>query len=220
VNGEITALYRFWSTSGLLLYVGITKDPPKRLSQHKGDKPWWTEVATVTIENYGSREEASAAERAAIRSEEPLYNVALYDGSHSWWDYLVVRAPELLAIEVATAADVRAGGCMERVLDRARMALRSAVGPGRGTSRRKGHADIADALEAWIDQTEATVGYTLEADESVLRSDLAFEMAWDRITRAVPVCGHDIPCDDCFPDELQGWDPRRYPHHCPRKAFA
>lgn len=69
-----TALYRLYGRSGYLLYVGITSDPAARFSQHKADKPWWPKVARKTVEWYGSREAAAAAEIAAIRAREPRYN--------------------------------------------------------------------------------------------------------------------------------------------------
>jgi hypothetical protein len=60
-----------------LLYVGLTGDPPARTHQHKGDKSWWHEVATITIEHCESREDLQAREIAAIRDEHPRYNQAI-----------------------------------------------------------------------------------------------------------------------------------------------
>jgi len=68
-------LYRFFGHDGRLLYVGITADPGVRWKAHAKDKPWWAEVANVTVEPYDSREAVLAAETAAIASEGPLYNV-------------------------------------------------------------------------------------------------------------------------------------------------
>lgn len=91
-------LYRFWNDADELLYVGITARPWERWKQHRGEKPWWEEVAKVTIENFATREEVKAAETAAIRTEGPLYNIAErlrapapevveeeWDGRHVLW---------------------------------------------------------------------------------------------------------------------------------------
>lgn len=42
---------------------------------HDNNKPWWTAVASATVEHFASREEAMDAEADAIRRERPLWNV-------------------------------------------------------------------------------------------------------------------------------------------------
>lgn len=74
MTDQVTALYRFYSDSGELLYVGISDNPARRWREHGAAKPWWHEVASTTIERYASRELADSAERSAIRSESPRYN--------------------------------------------------------------------------------------------------------------------------------------------------
>lgn len=69
-------LYRFWNADGELLYVGISVRPWDRWKQHRGDKPWWEEVTSVTLENFATRAEVLAAELQAIRTEAPKYNIA------------------------------------------------------------------------------------------------------------------------------------------------
>ena len=68
-------LYRFFDESGALLYVGITGNPAKRLSQHRREKDWWDSVSRVEMQRFASREELEAAERAAVIAEKPLHNV-------------------------------------------------------------------------------------------------------------------------------------------------
>lgn len=70
------ALYRFYSRTGQLLYVGITNDPSKRFKEHGLDKPWWSRVAEIKIERFSSRAELAAAEIRAIETEHPRYNRA------------------------------------------------------------------------------------------------------------------------------------------------
>lgn len=68
------ALYRFYSATGQLLYIGITLDPGNRWKQHAKDKPWWADVAGISVENHPDRASVLAAEARAIEVEKPLYN--------------------------------------------------------------------------------------------------------------------------------------------------
>ena len=71
-----TALYRIRGEEGVLIYIGITEPGvPFRWNGHQAVQPWWDEVRTLTVEWYGTRAEAEAAEQAAILAEQPKYNV-------------------------------------------------------------------------------------------------------------------------------------------------
>ena len=70
---EQTSLYRFYSADNVLLYVGVAGNPFARQGQHALGKPMH-EVVHIELEWFGSREEAEAAERLAIRRERPLWN--------------------------------------------------------------------------------------------------------------------------------------------------
>lgn len=69
-----TALYRLYGASDRLLYVGITDNPNRRWTQHATDKPWWPEVTRKALAWLDTREDAAAAETAAIRGEKPVHN--------------------------------------------------------------------------------------------------------------------------------------------------
>jgi predicted GIY-YIG superfamily endonuclease len=73
-----TAVYRFFNTTGELLYVGITNDPKTRFAYHARQKAdtWWPLVERHTIDWYDNRTEAAAVEVAAIKTEAPLYNMS------------------------------------------------------------------------------------------------------------------------------------------------
>ncbi|MEU3282892.1 type II toxin-antitoxin system Phd/YefM family antitoxin [Streptomyces antibioticus] len=71
-----TALYRLFDANGALLYVGISTQPDTRWTQHASDKPWWPLVQCRKVEWHPDRTAAEAAEREAVRTEEPLYNTA------------------------------------------------------------------------------------------------------------------------------------------------
>ncbi len=86
-----TVLYRFYGARDALLYVGVTDQPSQRWAEHMQQKSWWSKVRRETREWFDSREAAEDAERKAIETEQPVYNVV-----HS------VRAPEPL-----TATEMR-----------------------------------------------------------------------------------------------------------------
>jgi hypothetical protein len=68
-------LYRHFNAAGELLYVGISISAMARLGQHVDVSPWAKDITTVTIETLPSREEALAAERVAIKTEHPKFNI-------------------------------------------------------------------------------------------------------------------------------------------------
>lgn len=68
------ALYRFYTDTGRLLYVGITADPGKRFGQHAATKSWWPDVRGISLEWYETRVEVEHAERRAIQIEQPVWN--------------------------------------------------------------------------------------------------------------------------------------------------
>jgi hypothetical protein len=70
-----TALYRHFDAQGRLLYVGISLSAFNRLSGHAHCSGWFARIASVTIEWYGSREDARLAERLAIFKENPKHNL-------------------------------------------------------------------------------------------------------------------------------------------------
>lgn len=70
-----TAVYRFYNSSLVLLYVGITDSPAGRWRDHAKKKPWWPQVAERTLVWHPNRKDAAAEELEAIRTEKPIYNV-------------------------------------------------------------------------------------------------------------------------------------------------
>jgi predicted GIY-YIG superfamily endonuclease len=71
-----TFLYRFFDSTGRLLYVGITLAPLKRFRQHMLDHTaWMMDVAQIVPTWFETREEAREAEKEAIRTENPIYNI-------------------------------------------------------------------------------------------------------------------------------------------------
>lgn len=72
-----TALYRHYDAEGVLLYVGISLTPMKRLSGHRRKSHWSGKIARVEMEWHPSRAAAIKAERMAIKKEWPRHNVAM-----------------------------------------------------------------------------------------------------------------------------------------------
>lgn len=69
-------LYRHYDEKGTLLYVGISLNTIKRLAAHRTASAWFDEISRIEIERFPTRMEAMMAERAAIRNENPVYNIA------------------------------------------------------------------------------------------------------------------------------------------------
>ncbi|MGH9004547.1 MAG: GIY-YIG nuclease family protein [Acidimicrobiia bacterium] len=102
------ALYRFYDDAGSLLYIGITHNPGQRWAAHMRHKPWWSEVATIRLEEHPDRASVLAAERAAIRSEGPRYNVV--GRGRSSVAPSTRRAP-MLAVGKVVGLALRGGTC-------------------------------------------------------------------------------------------------------------
>lgn len=117
-NDTPTTLYRLFDAAGDLLYVGIAGNPGRRFEQHKKDKPWWGEVASIRLEHFLERRAAEIAEMKAIKGEDPRYNIAgkvRAVAVNVAWDRLVRLEPRVLVLEEMAKA-VRRGeygpGCM------------------------------------------------------------------------------------------------------------
>jgi predicted DNA-binding transcriptional regulator AlpA len=76
-----TCLYRHFDSSGALLYVGISLNALVRMSRHSRDSRWFDRVATITVERFPTRQEALLAERKAVATEKPPFNVKLKHGT-------------------------------------------------------------------------------------------------------------------------------------------
>lgn len=73
-ENQKTAVYRLFDKHDNLLYVGISWEPRMRCQQHAKHSEWWHLVTLREIEWFPTREEAAAAERIAIRDENPRFN--------------------------------------------------------------------------------------------------------------------------------------------------
>ena len=69
------AVYRWFAFTGRLLYVGCSVDPDKRWQDLQRTEGWTHLAAWRTLEWHESLPEARAAEREAIKTEDPLFNL-------------------------------------------------------------------------------------------------------------------------------------------------
>lgn len=95
-----TALYRYFDGQEVLLYVGITADLAARDNSHIKHSRWMQLTVRSSVERYANRREALDAERAAIETEQPIFNRQHNDGPEAierLEKYLAEHAlPELL----------------------------------------------------------------------------------------------------------------------------
>lgn len=83
VETRTAYVYRLFDADGGLLYIGSSINCGARFTRHRADQPWWPQVASWTLEDRPSLDEARTAERIAIAAEHPRHNKIRYDGEAS-----------------------------------------------------------------------------------------------------------------------------------------
>lgn len=68
-------LYRHFDAAGVLLYVGVSINALTRLAAHKQHAHWFWRIAKVEVTNWKTREASLQAEKKAIQTERPLFNI-------------------------------------------------------------------------------------------------------------------------------------------------
>lgn len=68
-------LYRCFSATGDLLYIGVTVDHRGRFAKHEAKSDWWVNVDRIELAYFPARHLALDAERSAILAENPIHNV-------------------------------------------------------------------------------------------------------------------------------------------------
>lgn len=58
-------------------YVGYTENPSRRIKEHSKQKPWFSDIKTVNIRRFATKEEALKTEAFEIDFGEDLYNLDL-----------------------------------------------------------------------------------------------------------------------------------------------
>lgn len=74
---SVHTLYRFYDADDVLLYVGQSVNPGRRMEKHRDTQTWWRDVARIEMEQHPDKVTLLAAEREAIKEEKPLHNVRM-----------------------------------------------------------------------------------------------------------------------------------------------
>lgn len=74
-NHKPHAVYRIFGENGLLLYVGCSFAPLGRLKNHERFKAWAQSIRSVTLTWYPDKKSGLTAEKIAIQTEFPEWNV-------------------------------------------------------------------------------------------------------------------------------------------------
>lgn len=74
-EGRGVFVYAYCDSTGRALYIGQTYDPYTRHAAHRQRSPWYADATHyAAIGRYETRDEAKAAEAAAISAFRPLHN--------------------------------------------------------------------------------------------------------------------------------------------------
>jgi hypothetical protein len=76
VNEDPYRLYRYFDANGTLLYVGISGQLAQRDKSHISRSKWMQLTAGSTVERRKTLARVKLAERIAIETEHPIFNVA------------------------------------------------------------------------------------------------------------------------------------------------
>jgi hypothetical protein len=76
-------LYRWYDGSATLLYVGRSYSAMARAAAHASGSSWYDDATIMIKQRYPSLAELVKAERQAIKTERPKYNVASVPGRKS-----------------------------------------------------------------------------------------------------------------------------------------
>ena len=91
-----TSVYRIYDREGALLYVGMGRNPAGRWASHSEQHEWWQRAARFRVEWFETRKGAAAAEREAIRSEDPECNIY---GRPGWGEYVYSKYMQKLGMD-------------------------------------------------------------------------------------------------------------------------
>lgn len=80
-----TYVYRLFDRQGRLIYVGATVDPETRISVHRQTTWWGPQIHRIKIKVYPNRQQANDAEKEAIRTEHPRWNINLRTWGRKNW---------------------------------------------------------------------------------------------------------------------------------------
>lgn len=71
----MSSVYRMYCKRGELLYVGKSVDLFHRLTDHAKTQAWYGLIFTIRVDHFETDDLAIKAEKNAIKTEQPIYNV-------------------------------------------------------------------------------------------------------------------------------------------------
>lgn len=194
IVSDRTALYRIYDETDALLYIGISKDALRRLAEHLERQPWSGVIARVQVEYLPDRAAAVDAERHAIRTEVPRFNVvhALTKpetdreptSRHPVLVELIKADPRIGVLAGYTAAIAARAHDVDEPFDRCANRWWYGV---------LGLRDFVTYLVGWS-RTEQPV-------MPVLRSSRSYDVLYHYCYNLLPDCGGDHWCGVAGPEE-------------------
>lgn len=101
------ALYRVRDDRSQLLYIGISDAPLSRMAGHDRSSGWARQAADISIEWHPSRDDARAAESAAILAEDPIHNMNRPGGDPLRWVRWMIASDRGVHADDVTTDEVR-----------------------------------------------------------------------------------------------------------------
>jgi len=71
----VACVYRHFDKNDVLLYVGVTANILNRTACHSSATQWFKDISRIDIKHFEKESDAHAAERKAIRTENPKHNI-------------------------------------------------------------------------------------------------------------------------------------------------
>ena len=78
-------MYRIFDAQGRLIYVGSTHNPEARIYSHRQVMWWSGTIHRIKIQVFPNRQAAMDAEREAIQTEHPRWNINLRNWDRPGW---------------------------------------------------------------------------------------------------------------------------------------
>mgnify|MGYP003647139781 CR=1 FL=1 len=192
----ITSLYRHFDHEGALLYVGISLSWPARTKQHAHGSRWFDLVAKVEIERFPTRAAALEAERQAIKSEKPKFNIVhnreAKPEARAHKPYSVIEDP---ALQHITGPDVIVGPVLNYRDDTLSFIIAQGETGSPGELVELVIGEWAGEIPEWADAADAVFSirslsqFTMEEARKV-RSDIVGKL--QQHMRTVETFGSDI----------------------------
>lgn len=78
-------MYRLFDAEDRVIYIGSTGNAEQRIATHRNTMWWGPTIHRVQIETFPNREAAMLAEREAVQTEFPRWNINLRNWNRPGW---------------------------------------------------------------------------------------------------------------------------------------